>query len=388
MFDAVVDALTCAVRIQEELGTRNVDLAEEHKVEFRIGVNLGDVIEDRGDIYGDGVNVAARLEGLAKPGGVCVSDAVRTAVGKKLGLIYEDMGMQSVKNIAEVVHCYRVRFPGEYLAHGGSQNSRQESTLSSTGVSPIDVSKPVQGFSGRPAIAVLPFESLNKDAEHDFFADSIAEDILTKLAMWRWLPVIARNSSFAYKERSVDLKEVGKELGARYLLQGTVRKAGNRVRISGLLVDAETNHHVWAQRYDGELDDIFAVQDEITDSIVAALEPAVGRAEMQRAYRRDPQNLDAWNLYQRGMSCLVKTTREDMGNALEFFRRSSVADPRFAAPLAAIAVTEFIKLTIGFNEGHTGLPSAASEAAMRAVVLYERLQRPPGRRHRRSNARN
>ena len=190
MFDAVVDALTCAVRIQEELGTRNVDLAEEHKVEFRIGVNLGDVIEDRGDIYGDGVNVAARLESLAEPGGVCISDAVRTAVGKKLGLGYEDMGMQSVKNIAEAVRCFRVRFPGENLAHRGTQNSRQESTLSTTGMSPVDVSKPVYGFSGRPAIAVLPFENLSKDPEHDFFADGIAEDILTKLAMWRWLPVI------------------------------------------------------------------------------------------------------------------------------------------------------------------------------------------------------
>ncbi len=368
-FGTVIDALSCATAIQQELTDRNSGVPDERKVQFRIGVNLGDVIIDADEIYGDGVNVAARLESLAEPGGVCISDAVRTAVGKKLGYHYEDMGEQEVKNIAEAVHCFRVRFPGEHLAQAGTQNSRRESTLSSTAVSPIDVSKPVQGFSGRPAIAVLPFENLSKDPEHDFFADGIAEDILTKLAMWRWLPVIARNSSFTYRGRSVDVTEVGRQLGARYLLQGSVRKAGNRVRISGQLVDAETNHHVWAQRYDRVLDDIFAVQDEITDAIVAALEPAVGRAEMQRAYRRDPQNLDAWNLYQRGMSCLVKTTREDMGLALEFFHQSSVADPEFASPLAAIAVTEFIKLTIGFNEGHTGLPPAAYEAAMRAVVL-------------------
>jgi adenylate cyclase len=165
------------------------------------------------------------------------------------------------------------------------------------------------------------------------------------------------------------VKDVGRELGARYVLEGSVRKAGNRVRITGQLIDTETGHHVWAQHYDRELDDIFALQDEITDAIVAALEPAVGRAEMQRAHRRDPQNLDAWDRYQRGMSYLIRTTREDMRHAIELFRQASVADPEFASPLAAIAVAEFIKLTVGFNEDHAGLAPAAHEAAMRAVKI-------------------
>ena len=352
-FPSVVEAVQCAVDIQEQIAAREAGIADDRRIRLRIGVNLGDIIIEGQDVYGDGVNVAARLEELADPGGICVSGTVHEEVRNRLAVRFDDLGRQSLKNIVRPVTVWR------WVGNPGA----------TTAASPIDVSKPVQGFAGRPAIAVLPFDDLSKDEEHEFLADGIAEDILTRLAMWRWLPVIARNSSFTYKGRAVDVKDVGRELGARYVLEGSMRKAGNRVRITGQLIDAETGHHVWAQRYDRELDDLFALQDEITDAIVAALEPAVGRAEMQRAHRRDPQNLDAWDLYQRGMSHLIKTTREDMQHAVELFRRSSVADPEFASPLAAIAVAEFIKLTVGFNEGHAGMAPAAREAAMRAVTL-------------------
>jgi adenylate cyclase len=352
-FPSVVEAVQCAVDIQEQMAARQAGVADERRIRLRIGVNLGDIIIEGQDIYGDGVNVAARLQGLAAPGGICVSGTIYEEVRNRIAISFDDLGQQSLKNIVRPVTVWRwVADPGE-----------------TTAASPIDVSKPVQGFADRPAIAVLPFDNLSKDSEHEFLADGIAEDILTRLAMWRWLPVIARNSSFTYKGRSVDVKDVGRELGARYVLEGSVRKAGNRVRITGQLIDTETGHHVWAQHYDRELDDIFALQDEITDAIAAALEPAVGRAEMQRAHRRDPQNLDAWDRYQRGMSYLIRTTREDMRHAIELFRQASVADPEFASPLAAIAVAEFIKLTVGFNEDHAGLAPAAHEAAMRAVKI-------------------
>jgi adenylate cyclase len=351
-FPSAVDAVRCAIAVQQGMTERNRGTEADRQISFRIGINVGDVIAEGDDLLGDGVNIAARLQEIAEPGGICVSHRALEDVQDRIAVVFDNLGQQSLKNIVRPVTVWR------WVADAGGTPA----------ASPIDVSKPVQGFAGRPAIAVLPFDNLSKDEEHEFLADGIAEDILTRLAMWRWLPVIARNSSFIYKGRSVDLKNVGRELGARYVLEGSVRKAGNRVRITGQLIDTDTGHHVWAQRYDRELDDIFALQDEITDAIVAALEPAVGRAEMQRAHRRNPQNLDAWDLYQRGKSSLIKTTREDMQHAIELFRQSSVADPEFASPLAAIAVAEFIKLTVGFNDG-AGLSPAAHQAATRAVLL-------------------
>ena len=225
-FASVVDAVTCAVAIQEGMAARNKGVPESRWIVFRIGVHLGDVMVEGDDIYGDGVNVAARIEGLAKPGGICISQQVFDQVETKLDLAYEDMGEQRVKNITRPVKVFRVR-------------------AASTRLRPaIDVSQPIPGFDGRPAIAVLPFDNLSQDPEQEFFADGIAEDILTRLAMWRWLPVIARNSSFTYKGRSTDVRVVGSELGARYVLEGSVRKSANRVRITGQLIDTETGHHV------------------------------------------------------------------------------------------------------------------------------------------------
>ena len=229
-FDAVVDALSAAITIQNELTTRNEDLPDERKVRFRIGVNSGDVIEDRGDIYGDGVNVAARLENLTEPGGICISDAVRSAVGKKLNLDYEDMGEQAVKNIADPVRAHRV-----------VMEEKVERTITSPGAPGLEL-------PDKPSIAVLPFDNLSGDQEQEYFSDGIAEDIITKLSRYRWLFVIARNSSFNYKGRAVGVKLVAQALGVRYVLEGSVRKAGNRVRVSAQLIDAVAGHHIWAER--------------------------------------------------------------------------------------------------------------------------------------------
>ncbi|MFQ5955103.1 MAG: adenylate/guanylate cyclase domain-containing protein [Kiloniellales bacterium] len=352
-FTSVVDAVECATEIQRSMRKRNADVPEARRIEFRIGINLGDIIIDGDDIYGDGVNVAARLQELAEPGAVCFSDKVYAEVQGKTDLAFENLGEHRVKNIVRPVRVFQVLIAENRLG------------------APTDVSQPVPGFGGRPAIAVLPFENMSGDPEQEYFADGIAEDILTRLAMWRWLPVIARNSSFTYKGRAIDVKDVGRELGARYVLEGSVRKAGNRVRISGQLIDSETGHHVWAERYDRALEDVFAVQDEITEAIVAALEPAVGRAEMQRANRENPESLDAWDLYQRGMWYLNKITKEDIEQAGELFQRSAAEDQNFAAARAGIALVGFFRLVLGTAEHPASMLASAHEAALNAVRCDE-----------------
>lgn len=252
-FDAVVNALSSAVAIQKELETRNQALPDNRRVPFRIGVNLGDVIEDRGDIYGDGVNVAARLESLADPGGICISESVRTAVGKKLDLDYEDMGAQEVKNIEEPVRAYRVAM--------GQREALQASALD----------QPNPELPDKPSIAVLPFTNVSRDPDQDYFSDGITEDIITELSRLPELFVAARNRSFAFKGQSVDIIEVGAKLGVRFVVEGSVRKAGKRVRVTAQLVDAATGNHIWMERYDRELEDVFAVQDDLCRSIVSTL---------------------------------------------------------------------------------------------------------------------
>jgi adenylate cyclase len=248
---------------------------------------------------------------------------------------------------------------------------RMPSATPAVVLSSVDVSLPVPGFAGRPAIAVLPFENLSRDPEQEYFVDGIAEDILTRLAMWRRFPVIARKSSFSYKGRSIGMKEVGRELGARYILEGSVRKAGNRVRITGQLIDAVGAYHIWAERYDRSIEDVFAVQDEIADAIVTALEPAVGRAEMQRAQRKNPENLDAWDLYQQGMWFLSKTTREDTERARALFRQSAAEDPNFAAPFAGLGLLGFLEVSLGYTANPAQAMATARVAAATSVRLDE-----------------
>ncbi len=267
MFDAVVDAVSCATEIQDILRERNQELPNGRKVHFRIGVNLGDVIEDRGDIYGDGVNVAARLESLADPGGICISDAVRSAIGKKLDLDYEDLGEQEVKNIAEPVRAYRV-----------AMGEKEAPEVRAPG-------QPSLELPDKPSIAVLPFENMSGDPEHEFFADGMTEDIITELSRFENLFVIARNTSFTYKGQPVDAKAVAQELGVHFILEGSVRKAGKRVRITAQLINGQDGSHVWAERYDGALEDVFDMQEQVTSQVVGSISPHVADVEMERIGR-------------------------------------------------------------------------------------------------------
>ena len=349
-FVSVVDAVECGVKIQDALKDENAQLSKNRRMEFRIGINLGDVIDDEGRLYGDGVNVAARLEGLAEPGGVCVSDKVYNEVRGKVEIQFDELGPQDMKNIAEPVRAYQLR-------------------LNDASATAIDVSAPVPGFDGRPAIAVLPFDNMSVDPEQEYFADGIAEDILTRLAMWRWMPVIARNSSFTFKGRAVNVKEVGKALGARYVLEGSVRKVGARVRITGQLIDADTDHHVWAERYDRVLEDIFELQDELTEAIVAALEPAVGKAEMVRAQRKDTPDLNAWDLSQRGMWHFNRFTKDDFAAGYGFFRRSAEHDPGFARPLAGAAMIRIVEALLAWSDDPAKALGDAHRSALEAVSL-------------------
>jgi adenylate cyclase len=322
VFDAAAGAVAAAMTVQAELAKSLVDLPEDRRMRFRIGIHLGDVIEKAdGTVYGDGVNIAARLQGLAEPGGITVSESVRTAVKGKVAADFDDRGEQSVKNIADPVRAHAVRPPGSILR----------------AVTGIDISQPVPGFGGRPAIAVLPFENLSGDPEQEYFADGLAEDILTRLAMQRWFPVIARNSSFTFRGCTVDVKEVGRALGARYVLEGSVRKAGSRVRVTGQLIDATTGHHLWAERYDRELTDLFAIQDELTEGIVGVLEAAVGWAEAERAHLKPPANLDAYDLTMRGYWHFRRTTREELAAAMKLFRRALELDPTLSFAHLGIA---------------------------------------------------
>ena len=323
VFESASGAVSAALAVQAELGKLGADSPEVSRMRFRIGIHLGDVIEKTdGTVYGDGVNIAARLEGLAEPGGVTVSESIRTAVKGKVNAEFEDQGEQQVKNIADPVRAYAVKAGVDTL-------------LAITGV---DVSQPVAGFDSRPAIAVLPFANLTGDPDQEYFADGLAEDILTRLAMQRWLPVIARDSSFAYRGRSIDVKAVGRMLGAHYVLEGSVRKAGNRVRVTGQLIDATTGHHIWAERHDRVLEDLFAIQDELTDGIVGALEAAVLRVEGERARRKPPGNLDAWDAGIRGWWHFRRCTREDFAAAMPLFRRSLELDASQAGAHAGIAM--------------------------------------------------
>jgi adenylate cyclase len=302
-FASAVDAVACALAVQRGMSERKAGAAR--KVELRVGVNVGDAIFDEGDIYVDSVNVAARLEGLAEPGGICISGAVYDHIAGKIEARFEDIGPQRVKNISRPIQVLRVH-----------ETKQAMDTVA-------DVSAPVQGFQGRPAIAVLPLQNMSGDPEQEYFADGIAEDILTRLAMWRWCPIIARNSSLAYKGRSVDIRQIGKELGARYVLEGGVRKGGERVRITAQLIEAETGHHVWAERYDRKLGDIFTVQDEIVEAITVALEDAVGQSEIKRAMVKAPANLEVWELHHRGMHYFYRLTPDDFSRAREAFKMRS-----------------------------------------------------------------
>ena len=270
-FPSAVDAVRFALDAQRAAAERNANIPEDRRIAFRIGINVGDIISDEGDIYGDGVNIAARIEPLAEPGAICLSDNAYQQIKGKLSLDVTDMGEQQLKNIAQPVRVYSIRPAGA-------------------------AARPALSLPERPSIAVLPFQNMSGDPEQDYFVDGMVEDIITGLSRIKWLFVIARNSTFTYKGRAVDVKQVGRELGVRYVLEGSVRKAADRVRITGQLIDTATGAHVWAERYDRKADDIFALQDEITLSVVGAIEPSLRLAEIERVKRKRSDSLDAYDL--------------------------------------------------------------------------------------------
>src|SRR6202049_3064178 len=318
-FASVVDAVRCAVEVQHEMAERNAGVPDERRIQFRIGINLGDIIKDGRDIYGDGCNVAARLEALAEPGGICVNRVVRDQVRDKLDFAFEDAGEQRVKNIARPLRVYHVRL-GKVAGEATS------------------VAQPPLALPDKPSLAVLPFTNMSGDPEQEFVSDGIAEDVISALSHYPSLFVIARHSTFTYKGRAVEIKQVGRELGVRYVLEGSMRKAGNRIRVTAQLIEAETGNHVWAERYDRDLADIFAMQDEITEAVTIAIAPAIAEAERQRAMRRPPESLDAWAAYQRGLWHLSKVTMEDFTIALKLFETGTHLDPGFAGCYSGLAL--------------------------------------------------
>jgi TolB-like protein/class 3 adenylate cyclase len=313
-FASAVDAARCAVEVQRGMADENTEIPQAKRIEFRIGIHLGDIIIDDNDIFGDGVNIAARLESIAVPGGISISRAVHDQVRDRINVCFDDKGEIALKNIAR---------PVQVFAISGAKESK-------TTVSPE--SKPALALPDKPSIAVLPFTNMSGDPEQDYFADGMAEDIITALSHFKALFVIARNSSFTYKGRAVDVKQVGRELGVRYVLEGSVRKSANRVRITGQLVDTATGAHLWADRFDGGLGDIFDLQDQVTESVVGAIAPAVEKAEIERAKRKPTESLDAYALYLRGSDRLYQfASRQVNDEALRLFNSAIELDPDFAS---------------------------------------------------------
>jgi adenylate cyclase len=345
-FASAVDAVQCAVAVQAAITTENAGGAVNEPMQLRIGVHVGDVMVDGENLLGDGVNIAARLESLAEPGAICVSAVVRDQVGNKLPLAFEDLGGQQVKNIAQAIRVYRVQ--GEKPP-------------------PQPVTAPP--LPDKPSIAVLSFANMSNDPEQEFFADGIAEDVITALSRYPSLFVIARNSCFTYKGRAVDVKQVGRELGVRYVLEGSLRKSGNRIRVTAQLVEAETGNHVWAERYDRDLANIFAVQDEITEAVTIAIAPAIAEAERQRAMRRPPESLDAWAAYQRGLWHLSKVTVEDFTIALKLFETGTHLDPGFAGCYSGLALGRLQASAVYQLVDPVEAQSSAELFARRAVAL-------------------
>jgi adenylate cyclase len=344
-FASPVAAVTCAREVQQALAERAAAEPEARRVRLRIGINFGDVVvRPDGDLYGDGVNVAARLEPLAAPGGIVVAAKVYEELQGKLALAWEDRGEQALKNIARRVRVY---------AYGGETAS---------------AARPAQPLPSRASIAVLPFTNLSGDPEQEYFADGVVEDIITALSRVRWLFVIARNSSFIYKNKSVDTRQIGRELGVHYLLEGSIRKAGQRVRISGQLLEAVTGRHIWADRFDGDLSEIFELQDRITTRVVGAVEPTLRLAEIERAQRKPTESLDAYDLYLRALPAINAYSRTGFEEAEGLLRRAIALDPTYADGLAALAEC-LVRMTLnGWVADKQASTAEACDLAGRAIA--------------------
>jgi adenylate cyclase len=359
-FPSAVDAVACAVEVQRQLATRNAELPAERRLLFRVGINLGDLIVEGERVVGDGVNVAARIQTLAAPGGISVSETIFQQVEDKLPIELEDLGEQRLKNVPKPVRIFRVGLLSALPS--GAETADEPAAAGSFRV---------PGFAGRHAIAVLPFENLSGDSEQDYFADGIAEDLITAISTLRLFPVIARNSSFVYKGKAVDVKRVSHELGVRYVVEGSVRKAGSRVRVTAQLIDASRGHHVWADRYDRELHDIFALQDEIIETIIASLGPALSKAEIRRAMRRPPENLDAWDCTQRGLWHIFRYTKQDVVEAQSWLRRAIELQPHSSAAFGLLAISHIFEFIYQWSASPAESGEAALREAERSVALDE-----------------
>lgn len=347
-FASVVDAVACAQAIQKGMRERNADIPVERRIAFRIGVHLGDVIVEDDDLYGDGVNLAARLEGLAGAGEVCISQQAFDQIETKLDFAYEDLGEQQVKNIARPVRVYRV-------------DARQDKPPSGSEVLSLPIME-------RPAVAVLPFNNISGDPDQAYFADGLSEEIITALSLCRTFPVIARNSTFSYRGKSVDIRQVAKDLNAQYVLDGSVRKSGHRVRITAELVDARSGHHCWAERYDRSLEDIFELQDEITRKISATLIPELEHAELRRSLKRRTANLTAWDHYARGMAQLHLFTLDGNAAAREQFNKAIELDPDFCDAWTGLGFGHLRDLNLEGNRDRRECVAEGLAAAKRAIA--------------------
>jgi adenylate cyclase len=348
-FPSAVDAVQHAVDVQQGMAQRNRTGPRDRRMELRMGINLGDVIVEGDDLYGDGVNIAARIEELAEPGGICVSAMVYESVCHKLKIGFTDLGERSVKNIVDPLRVYAV-VPEEAGA--------------------VDTSPgPSAALFRRPAVAVLPFENLSGDPDQEHFADGLSEDIITALSLWRSFPVISRNSTFAYKGQRHDIRKVAAELGARYMLEGSVRRGGGRVRVTAQLIDAQSGHHVWAHKYDRDLRDLFDLQDELTRQIVGVVAPAVVRAEQNRLVLSRPRSLDAWECVQRGMAYLHSYDRVSTTRARRLFERAIELDPTYSRGYLGLAFSHHREVQFHFSDSRAASVEKCVQAARRAVEL-------------------
>ena len=357
-FPSAVDAVECAIEIQAQLERRNAELPPASRMLFRIGIDVGELIVDGESIAGDGVNIAARIQALAKPGGVAIKGGVLDHVEGKLQIEVEDQGERTLKNVPKPVRVVMVAAAGPHDSRAGTEHLDRAPTNPN-----------VPGFSGRHAIAVLPFQNLAPDLEQEYFADGLAEDLINRLAALRLFPIIARNSSFLYKDKSVDIRDVGRRLGAHYIVTGSVRRAGNRVRVSAALADSEDAHEIWSERYDREISDIFDLQDEITEAIVASVGPVLSRTEIRHAMRRTPQDLDAWDCIHRGIWHLFRVTREHNAQARSWARRALELRPGYSPAFTLLAFSHMYDLTNQWSESPSESRREAVRAAEEAVTL-------------------
>jgi TolB-like protein/class 3 adenylate cyclase/Tfp pilus assembly protein PilF len=362
-FRSVVEAVRCAISVQNAMLERNVGLPADQRIDFRIGIHLGDVVEESdGDLMGDGVNIAARLEGIAEPGAICLSEDAYRQVRARLDLGVNDLGPTPLKNIAEPVRVY----------------SLQVGLPAQAKPAPAEAPRAALALPDKPSIAVLPFQNMSGDAEQEYFVDGMVEDIITGLSRIKWLFVIARNSSFTYKGKAVDIRQVGRELGVRYVLEGSVRKAGARLRITAQLIEAETGAHVWADKFDGALEDVFDLQDKITEAIIGIIEPNLRRAEIDRAKRKRPESLDAYDLYLRAMPHLMSVMPEDAEIGIGYLEEALKLDPNYAAAHAYLAWALEMRwgrggfneadLTAGLRHARAAVAHGGDDAATLAVA--------------------